>query len=71
MDINTTADVSLRQVLLQLTSANLQPRLAAELIARTMEGLVQIESMQTAQAAAQPQSAPAPAISGASIDIVA
>ena len=71
MEINTTAEVSLRQALLQLTSANLQPRLAAELIARTMEGLVQVESMQTAQTAVQPQAAPAQAISDASIDIVA
>ena len=71
MESYTTADVSLRRALLQLTSANLQPRLAAELIARTMEGLVQVEFMQTAPATVQPQAAPALATSGQSIDIVA
>ena len=71
MEINSAADVSLRQALLQLTSANLQPRLAAELIARTMEGLIQVEAMQTAQTAVQPLADPAPATSSASIDIVA
>lgn len=71
MEINTAADVSLRQALLQLTSANLQPRLAAELIARTMEGLAQVEAMQTAQAAVPPPTASTPAPSGQAIDIVA
>ena len=71
MEINSAADVSLRQALLQLTSANLQPRLAAELIARTMEGLIQVEAMQTAQTPVQPLADTAPATSSASIDIVA
>ena len=68
MEVNPIADASLRQALMQLVSANLQPRLAAELITKTMESLAQSQPAQTTVQAAQTSVA---ATDSPHIDIVA
>ena len=68
MEVNPLADASLRQALMQLVSANLQPRLAAELISKTMESLAQSQPSQTTVQVAQTSVA---ATDSPHIDIVA
>lgn len=70
MECNPVADPALRQALLQLTSTTLQPRLAGELIARTVASLVQPTAAQPAQAVVHAPTSPVPTDGGSGIDLV-